>query len=174
MSGCSSRNCCTCFLGAAAESLLAQHRSRFRCTLISRCRETVLRRSSCPHLQARLRDRLCHGLARRRQSGRNREFRTVFFGAAGVEGASVAALAVVELERSLSCHIPGSHKNRTRTQYNLVKGRIARGPGTSKGRCLLAVLDHHNSLAIPGLTQHEPGNPPVVLRSMNGMVSPWT
>ena len=69
----------------------------------------------------------------------------------------VAALVVAELERSLSYHIPGSRKNRTHIQGSLVKGRIERGPDMSKGRCWLAVLDHHNSLAIPGLTQHVPG-----------------
>src|SRR6266702_1728185 len=129
MSVCSSRSCCTCSLGVVEESLLAQHRPRFRYTLKSRCR----------------------------QPGQNQVFPTVFSGAVGVEDALVAALALAELERILSCRIPGSQRNRTRTQCSLVRGHIARGPGMSKGRCLLAALGHHSSLAIPGLTQQVPG-----------------
>ena len=75
-----------------------------------------------------------------------------------VAGAGLVAVpVVVELERILNYRILDFRKNPDHIPYNLVTDRIARDPGTRKGRCLLAVLGHHSSWAIPGVTQHVPG-----------------
>ena len=71
----------------------------------------------------------------------------VFFAAAEA-AVEPAALVAEEGPRILNCRIldsrsPGSHSQR------IEKGRIAKGLGTRKDRCSLAVLGHRSSKPVP-------------------------